>query len=269
MTAKLYRAAPTLYALGIFILFEIVYVRPTWIFQIVAVAALLTAAAVLKICPAPKFRKDNFLKTIIPVALICAGVGFAYLLESAALRHVLALLIAVVGALFLKGLQGTLPMPRTEAYGRFENFSGYAITFTIFFLASVLFGLRILLSLRFWIVGLIFLAILAILNYTMLWLSQGERPAPISAEQKPQSGRRSVLLFSGVLTIATFELFLVFAFLPVYFMVSGAALTIFWYTVMLISRAKLLGLLNRRMVYRHITLGAVLLAGLLLTSRWE
>lgn len=260
MTAKLYRGVPILYALGIFILFEIAYVRPTWIFKIVAVASILTVAAVLKICPAPKARKDNLLKVIIPVALICAGVGFAYLLEVAALRHALSLVVAVVGALFLQGLsaqaglQGAMSVPHAEAYERFENFSGHAITFTIFFSACVLFGLRVLLSLRFWAVGLIFLAVLTILNYTMLWLSQGGRGA---------------ILFSGVLTLATFELFLVFAFLPVYFMVSGAALTIFWYTLMLISRAKLLGLLNRRMVYRHITLGAVLLAGLLLTSRWE
>lgn len=253
MPVKWSRILPFACALSVFILFEIAFIRPTWIFQLLAVALFISLVLVFKVVPAPKFKSKNFLKAVVPVTLISSGLGFAFFLEYTALRQVIALLIAAALMLFLEGLIAAQTQGN-DLERKLENFAGYAITFTVFFSASVFFGLKVLLSLKFWIVALSFFVLVAILNYVMLWFSR----AP----------RNKVLLFSGVLTLLTFELFLVFTFLPVYFMVSGAALTILWYTGTLISRAKMLGLLNQRMISKHLLLGGILLGLLLLTARW-
>ena len=128
------------------------------------------------------------------------------------------------------------------------------MTIAVFLLGSVLIGLHVLLDIYLGLAGLIFLMGILAINYKFFWISR------FSAVHS--------LFFVGVLSLVLLELFLVFAVLPFHFMVSGAALTVLWYTGALLTRAHLLRLLTKSMVYRHLVLGGVLFLFLLLTAQW-
>lgn len=252
---QLQRALPILTAVFTLILFELVYRTPVLILT-VAVAIPFIFFGAMYVMNGWKFKRviNAFKFLITPTLLTWSALAFALLVETSLLRHLLAVLVAIFLALFFEGLLTF--MWRREAYEEYslENLSAYALTFTVFLGGSVLLGLYVLLDLNLGLVTLLFLLGVTAINYIFFWVSH----IPVSRS----------MLFVGALSLVLLELFLVFAFLPFQFMVSGAALTVLWYTAATISRAHLLGLLNKKTLYRHLILGGVLLIVLFSLARW-
>lgn len=262
---KFVRILPIFTAVLIFAIFEVVYQAPKGIF-IAGVVAPLIFFVVIKLInvagsdPARGVRPRNisycaaFRFMLTPTLLVWLALVFSMLVEVVFLRHLLALAVVVFLILFFESmLTYRFRQSAYEGYS-LENLTTYALTIAVFLLGSVLIGLHVLLDIYLGLAGLIFLLGILAINYKFFWISRFEAVR--------------ALFFVGVLSLVLLELFLVFAVLPFHFMVSGAALTVFWYTGALLTRARLLGLLTKQMTYRHLLLGGILLLFLFLTAQW-
>lgn len=239
----------------IFVLFEIIYRRPSWIFTISAIVPFILFGTIyLLMGPHLKTPLARFQFLIAPTLMIWSALAFSLLIERSILRHLLALVVAIFLTLFFESI--VTYIWRHEAYEGYslENLAAYALLLAIFLGSSVLIGMRVLLDINFVIAGIIFLLMSLGINYKFFWISK--------LPKTPS------LLYTIALTITLFELFVALTFLPFHFMVSGALLTVFWYVVTSISRAHLLRILTRRIAYRHIGLGLVLIILLLISARW-
>lgn len=240
----------------VFLLFEVVYQRPNLIFWTGAGVLIVFFAAIkLLIRERGKTLSWQLVALITPTLLSWSALAFSLLLDAAVLRHLLAFFTAALLVIFFEAV--VTYTWRQEAYKGYslENFSAYALTLTVFLGSSVLFGLKALLNFNLGLALLIFLAAILIMNFKLFWIS--------GLSGKP------LLLFTGVLTLVLFELFVSFTFLPFHFMISGAALTVLWYTGAIMARARLLGLLTKKMAYKHLVLGSALLVLLFSAARWD
>lgn len=183
-----------------------------------------------------------------------SALGFSLLLESNVLRHILAIIVAIFLVLFFESL--ALYVWRHEAYEAFslENLSGYANTFAVFLLTSTLFGFSVLTDVPEWLLMLVFICAMFLLSHELLWISKMMLRANLTALM--------------TVTLVALELYLALLALPLHFMASGAALTLLWYTAMVLIRTQKLGMLTVKMVKRHVLLAGVLLLVLLGTARW-
>lgn len=252
---KFVRVLPIFTAVLIFVLFEVVYRVPKGIFVAGMVAPLIFFAVIKMIMgQGQNIYRATFRFMLTPTLLVWLALAFSMLVEVVFLRHLLALVVAVFLILFFESmLTYRFRQSAYEGYS-LENLTTYALTIAVFLLGSVLIGLHVLLNIYLGLAGLIFLLGILAINYKFFWISRFEAVR--------------ALFFVGVLSLVLLELFLVFAVLPFHFMVSGAALTVLWYTGALLTRAHLLGLLTKNMVYRHLMLGGVLFLFLLLTAQW-
>lgn len=253
---KFVRVFPIFTAILIFALFEVVYKAPKGIFIAGAVAPLIFFIAIrLMIGNEQKNYYTIFRFMLTPTLLVWLALAFSMLIDVVFLRHLFALVVVIFLVLFFESMLAyCFKQSAYEGYS-LENLTTYALTIAIFLLGSVLIGLHVLLDIYLGLAALIFLVGALAVNYKFFWISRF-------------SAVRS-LFFVGALSLVLLELFLVFAVLPFHFMVSGAAITVFWYTGALLTRARLLGLLTKNMVYRHLILGSALFLFLLLTAQWR
>ena len=252
---KFVRILPIFTAVLIFVLFEVVYKMPKGIF-VAGVFAPLVFFIVIKLImgQGQNIYRATFRFMLTPTLLVWLALIFSMLIEVTLLRHLLALVVVVFLILFFESmLTYRFKQSAYEGYS-LENLTTYALTVAIFLLGSVLIGLHVLLDIYLGLAGFIFVLGALAINYKFFWISRFEAVHS--------------LFFVGVLSLVLLELFLVFAVLPFHFMVSGAALTVLWYTGALLTRAHLLGLLTKKMVYRHLALGGLLFLFLLLTAQW-
>ena len=220
-------------------------------------AALLLAyylAAHILLGPGLKTKRSRLEFLIIPGWLTTSGMAFALLTESALVRQMLAVVVALFILLFFESILTYVWQHEQYVAFSLENLSGYAATLTVFFVSASLLGLATLLTIKLTWLVLIFIVALALVGYELFWVSKLLiRPG---------------LIYTLVITLLLGELFVVVYFLPLHYLSGGAALTVLWYTAVILARAKLTGVLTAKMIKRHLGLAALLLLIILGTARW-
>lgn len=201
-----------------------------------------------------KTRLVRFKFLIAPAALSTTALAFLLLVEASYLRHAIAFVVAVVLIFFFESLATYIW--RHSEYEAFslENLSGYTLTLATFFGSASVLGFAVLLDVPWFVmvIGMIIFSFL--INYKLFWISK-------------IVGRQGILTVL-VLTLLQTQLIIVLRLIPLHFMTSGAIVTLVWYVSVILLRASALGLLTRKMVIRHLALGAILLALLLGTPHW-
>lgn len=252
---RINRTLPLALALFTFILFEIVYYRPTTVFFIGILEPFIFFGAIyLTLGANLKTSSSRFKFLITPTLLVWSALAFSLLLEGRLGRHLLAMVVALFLVLFFESMFTYIWRHDTYQTYSLENLSAYALTLTVFLGSASLLGLSVLLDVHMGLIVFLALLLFGAVHYELVWMS------------KLPSSR--IWLTLSVLTLFLLECVMVFMFLPFHFMVSGAALTVIWYTITSIVRASELGLLTKKMTQRHLVLGGGLLAVLLLATRW-
>ncbi|MBI2551966.1 hypothetical protein HYW17_01530 [Candidatus Uhrbacteria bacterium] len=247
-------------AFAVLALFETIQLRPTAVVM-AAVGALLLVAGIVKVFfkAAPDLSKKERLAyrlalAAVPLFLIWSALAFELLVERALARQALGLLVAALTALFFESMVMYEKNPSVFKGYSLENLGGYTATLAIFLGVSALLGMRLLLGLNIAFVAALFILLISLLTHSIFWFS-GLRGSSASVTV-------------WVVALLGFELFLVFNILPLYFMASGAILTVCWYVGVMLSRTQLLNLMTKKILYRHLGFGGALLAVLLLTAEW-
>lgn len=248
-------AVPLLTGFLTFIAFEIVYFNPKLIVWVGALLSAVFAASVQYICAGKGGLRARPFSLFAMVFLGWSGFAFSLFVELNFLRHFLAVLVAIFIVLLEEGILAQAWSEEIYKGYALENLTAYALTFTVFLAGSALLGFSVLTSVGYRASAGIFAAVIFGVHWAVF------RPNTPAV--------RRALLFTGILTFIVCEFFLVFALLPLHFMIGGASITVLWYVGVIMSRARLSGVLTRKMAYRHVLLGAALLIVLFASARWQ
>lgn len=255
---EVYRAKhllPWIAALATFTAFEIVFLRPQFIFAAGIILALALFAVIYTLLgPRIKtpYSRLKFLAT--PVLLVWTALGFSLVIEGLVGRQLLAIATAFFLVLFFESI--VTYIWRHEDYEAYslENLSAYALTLTVFLGIGIMLALYVLLNLHAVAVMLGGFAFFALVNYEMFWISK-------------ISPARTMFL-TGILSVLLSEALLAMLTLPFHFMISAAALTVMWYVAVSLARASEFKVLQKKMALRHLILGGALLIILFSSVRW-
>lgn len=253
---KMRRLLPLALAIVTFLGFESALLRPKAVFFVAPVLLFLSFFAVQTILgrglKTPASRLNFW---ISPAIFYVVNFGLIFLLESVAFRHLLALGGAILVGLFLEGVYTYIwEHDWYEAYS-LENISSYINSLSAFALGGVSLGFMTFLQIPVWLIFILPFLFYFLLSWQSFWI----------AKIPPRAG----FIYAGAATLIILEIFLTLSLLPLHFLTAGAVLAIFWYTLISLFRAYLLGFWSRGVVLRYLTAIIILIGALLSTARWS
>jgi len=136
-----------------------------------------------------------------------------------------------------------------------ENISTYINLIIVFFSTSSFFGLIIFLDFSFWILTAIFAVLIILLNYQIVYSSE----APLN----------SSWLYILAITLMMIEIFWSVSFLPTSIYANGLIVTISYYLMSGLARNWLLGIQERKVVFRYLLISFISLIIILVTAKWS
>lgn len=189
-----------------------------------------------------------------PMLFLLSSFGLFFLLESSAVKIGLSVVVTFLLFLFVEHVFSFIHLPVNYQPFTLEYFSQLLHVLSIFFLATLGFGLRLFLQAPLWILSLSFFLVLAFIIYGTLWAGKVD---PVKA--------RPYALASALLIT---ELFAAISFFPTGFYTNASFLALSVYVLLGLSRADALHKLSKEVLRRYVILGAVLTAIIALTSQW-
>lgn len=242
----------------IFLLFEAIAIWPKF-FLIFGTAMLFIAvSASLFILKRMAPLLDKLLFLVTPVffilSAICANIffdGFFY-------KTAFAIIIAAIVFLYLENLFAYFHTPAKYHIYSLENISGYINLISIFFIAFIAYGIKVLFGMNFyWIaaMGIIAFAVIGLFNYQALWMNK----------ILPKTAKKDMLL-SGLILV---EVYLMIFFLSCSFYVAGLIFALAYYVLMGIIKYKLMDKLDRKIVLKYLSIGSLMMLLTLLTTKWR
>ena len=238
-----------------FVSFEILFVKPTWIWFLFAAIQVILFFIIWQIT-GRKFRSFQFWNFLItPHLFLATACFFSISLESRFFLHTVAVLSSVVLGIFLEEIFVYFNLPKKYYPYSLENISNYINLLTVFLLFSSLYSLIVFLNFSMWYLSLIVIAFIFLLAYQSTWVNK------ISF--------RKAWLFILVITLILTELFSVISFLPTSFYVNAIVLTVCYYIILGLSRFILLEELEKKPLRRYLIIGFIAIVIALLTAQWN
>lgn len=189
-----------------------------------------------------------------PMLFLLSSFGLFFLLESPGVKMILALVVTFFLFLFIEHVFSFIHLPVTYQPFTLEYLSQLLHVLSVFFLATLGFGMRLFLQAPLWILSLAFFLVLAFIMYGTLWAGKVD----------PVKARPYALATALLIT----ELFAAISFFPTGFYSNAAFLALSVYVLLGLSRADALHKLSKEVLRRYLILGAVLTAIIALTSQW-
>ncbi|MBI4437446.1 hypothetical protein HY631_00660 [Candidatus Uhrbacteria bacterium] len=189
-----------------------------------------------------------------PMLFLLSSFGLFFLLESAPVKIGLAVAVTFLLFLFVEHVFSFIHLPMKYQPFTLEYLSQLLHVLSVFFLATLGFGLRLFLQAPLWLLSLAFFLVLAFILYGTLWAGKLD-----ALRARPYALAAALLIT---------ELFAAISFLPTGFYTNAAFLALGVYVLLGLSRADALHKLSREVLRRYLLLFAVLGAAIALTSQW-
>lgn len=248
------RTVPWVAGFLIFIILMEIIKHPDFFYYLTPALFLIIILAVLFLTT-KNIKSKKFWYFLISPALYLLGIlSFIIFIELAWLKIFLAIVLSLILSLFLENIYlYNYNFEKYQTYG-LQNFSNYLNLITVFFLFSSFFGFIIFLQIAVWLL-LLAVAIISVLTvYQTMWVSRIEL-------------NRS-WLYLMVITLLMAQGFWILAFLPTSIYVNGLILAAIYYLLVGLSLNRLLGILDRSVIKRYITVTVVVLTITLITAKW-
>lgn len=189
-----------------------------------------------------------------PLLFLLTSFGLFFLLESFWAKLGLCVLVLILLFLFVEHVFSFVHIPVKYQPFTLEYLSGLLHILSVFFLATLGFGLRLFLQAPLWLLSFLFFLVLTFVMYGTLWAGKVD----------PFKARPYALAAAILIT----ELFAVISFLPTGFYTNAAFLSLGVYVLLGLSRADMLHKLSKEVLKRYSILFFVLTAIIALTSQW-
>ncbi len=250
---KYNRFLPLLIPLLIFLLSEIFFFFPKMIYISLVLGNLLIFFTVIQFIKVGVSDEKwwNFL--ILPSIFLTTLSAYS-VLKNGAVIQALFFLNVVFLYFYLRSIYYYLDKPLSFHKEDFENISSAGGFISFFFISSTVYGLESFLNFSFWPLVVVLIAASSLVLYQFLFANAGGNK------------NYSVYIVSAALILA--ELAWSISFLPLNFNLAGLILAIFYYLLSGLTKAHLIGKLNKKTIesYLFFSFGIILIT--LLTARW-
>jgi len=218
-------------------------------------AVILLLVFFLKYIIDEKLLSSGFLSLIVlPVLLVLAAQFFILILSSVIIKHIIIIICSLLLVLYFDSLFLFYYRPDKYHPHSLENLSSFLNLLLFFLVAINLNALNIFLNLSLWTLSLILIAILSLLLLQAFWIN------------KVKDKLKYLYLF--IINIIIIEFFWGLSFLPTNFYVNSIILTILFYLTWGITKSKMNQKLDRRLIWRYLVIGCLLLFCVVMTNSW-
>jgi len=200
------------------------------------------------------FSKDFFYLSLLPLLLLLSIGIFLLILGSDLLQHFVIGLGAFFLFLFLENLFLYYYQPVKYQPHSLENLSALLQIIVFFLLVINLVALNIFLNLPIWLLSIILLIGLSLILLQAFWI------------YKLANKMKYVYLF--IINIIILEYFWALFFLPTNFFVSSIILTIIFYFIWGIFKAKINDKFSKKLFWRYLIISCFLLFCVIATNSW-
>lgn len=202
------------------------------------------------------FHRREFWRFLItPGFFIFSVFLFLLVLENPSAKTLLIVGSNLLLLLILQNLFDRFYQSSRYPANSFESISGNVNSLSLFLLVAVFYSFATFLNMAVWQLAIFLLWAATFLTYQTMWISGLKL--------------KKFWLYLILLDLIALELFWVGLFLPNTFYVKALILTVVYYISVNLSRNHLLGLLNKKMVWRYLWVGGIILGIVLLTAQWS
>ncbi|OGL83255.1 hypothetical protein A3B32_02055 [Candidatus Uhrbacteria bacterium RIFCSPLOWO2_01_FULL_53_9] len=191
---------------------------------------------------------------ITPALFVSAAVAFMLFVQDTWLLVVIATTTAIFIALFLEHVFRFIFAPGLYQPYALEHTSIVLHIASVYFFTTMFYGLNMFLHVPIWILALIFFVLAMAYVYETLWVSK-----------IPAATAVTVSLLGAWLLV---QLFVAVSFLPTSFFVDAALISVAFYVLLGVLRARLLQRLSELAMRRYAYGGGALAALILFTAKW-
>ena len=217
-------------------------------------AASVVAAGVGRLAGYGRDLEGWWHVAITPVVFVVATALFLLFIETPVFYWIIPGVAGLFLFFFCEHLFRFVHLPGLYQPYALEHTSLVLHAGSMYFLATTFFGLQMFLQAPVWLLAVIFVFVSAALVYETLWVSKIRDTFALKA--------------AGVLGLVLGQAFLVFAILPISFLVSGTSIAILFYVLLGMLRASSLQKLSGVVLKRYLLTGGALLTLILLTAQW-
>ena len=191
---------------------------------------------------------------IYSITIVLSSLFIIAFLESDWPRYIVSILMSFIYFIYLQNIHLYLNKPDKYQTNSLENITGYTSLIILFFVYAASFNLLIFLSWPIYYPVAIVFATTFVISFILLWFNKIEY----------KNNWLYALIFSLVIT----ELFWVFSYLPISYLVVSIVLTIIYYIMFNINLHGLLLSLHKKIVLRFLIIGILSILLILLTAQW-
>lgn len=251
---KYNKLLPLLIPVLSFVLLEVFYFKPKFIYAIAVILNLSVIYAIRRFSKAGGIDKRWFNFIIFPCSLLLSSIFYTVFLSSKLLIQLIFIADTVLLYVYLKYVYYYLVRPVSYEVFSIENISSYG-NFLFFFLASAaIFGLQSFLNVKNWLLMIIMLVVILLAVYQNIWAN------------KIDLKKSAIYLF--VCCLVLIEVFWSISFLPINYNVAGLALAICYYILSGLVKYHLLGILDKNKIKLYLGFGLSGIFIILLTAKW-
>lgn len=237
----------------IFLLLEIFFYDPSWVYYSLPISALLLILTTHQFGRLWRYKKWWEL-SILPILFIGGVAIYSMLLASQLLVQFLFVLTLLFTFYYLRNVYFYFKDPGKNGV-MMQNFSSYGNFLIVFFVAATVFGLHSLLNVSIWLLVSIFAVIILLVLYEVM--TTNEIPLP--------QGGIFIIIFTFVLLQIIGSIY----FLPLNYNILGLAVAICYYVLIGLLKFHLKGTLNKGAIQIYLTFGLGGLLLILLTASWR
>lgn len=202
-----------------------------------------------------EFRRPAFWVFLgTPCLLLLSSIIFFLFLESDAAKWMLAAIVTLAVSLYAENLFTFYHMPSGYQAYALEYLSLVLYVGSGFFFTSGAYASQLFLLLPIWIPAVAVLVAVFLATISVFWVSK--------------IGFETGLVFACAGAVVMTEVYVALSTLPTSFVTNAATFSVFLYLFLVLSRAQVLDILERKIATRSLAAAAFLLAIILGTATW-
>lgn len=238
----------------IFLILELSFYNIKLLYFLPFIGLLILLAILKYLIKEPWLSKDYFYLSILPILLFICTISLLLLLGLTLLKHLAIILFVLLLALYLENIFLFYHRPLHYQSYSLENLAAIFNLIIFFLLAINLNAFSIFLSLPLWLLSLILIITISLLLLQSFWINKLKN--------------KFCYIYLIIINIVILEFFWALTFLPTNFYVNSIILTIIFYLIWGILKAKLNEHLEKKIIWRYLFISSILLLIIIITSRW-
>ena len=230
------------------------YYNTGWLYIFPSLGLFFLLITIKAISKEKIFSRDFFYLALLPVLLIVTMTIFGLLPVPAAMLHLILALAVVFLYLYLDNTFLLYYLPAKYKLNALENLSS-VLNLLVFFLSIInLNALNTFLNLALWQLSLLLVLINSLLIMQSFWSNR--------------FNDRIRYVFLLIINVVIVEFFWALSFLPMNFFTNSIILTLIYYIIWGLLKAKFTQTLDKKIIWRYLLISLLLLIVIIITSTW-